>query len=218
LDAVVRQAGAVFAPHQGRSVAVNYGSAAGELAACVSAVGLADRSDLTKLVLEAPPDQMRRLMSRLAGGAVAPGGARLAAGAWWCGVSSERVVVLCDRRQGDRLHDQLHAHAAQQPTLRVEDQTADWAAIEVVGRYAGAVLRELGVYGESGDPRQVPPLTAHGGALWLLESDRKALALVAQPSAGTVWRAIERAGRRFGICAVGQDAITRYGLIRRAAL
>jgi glycine cleavage system aminomethyltransferase T len=208
----------VFAPHHGRPVAVNYGSAAGELAACVSAVGLADRSDLTKLVLEAPQDQMRQLLSRLAGGIVAPGGARFASGAWWCGVSSERVVVLCERRQGNRLHDQLHARTAQQPTVLVEDQTADWAAIEVVGRYADRVLRELGVYGESGDPRQVQPLTAHAGALWLLESDRKALALVAQASAGAVWRAIERAGRRFGICAVGQDAITRYELIRREAL
>jgi glycine cleavage system aminomethyltransferase T len=208
----------VFAPHHGRSVAVNYGSAAGELAACVSAVGLADRSDLTKLVLDAPNDQMRRLMSRLAGGIVAPGGALFAGGAWWCGVSGERVVVLCARGQGDRLRAQLHARAAQQPTLRVEDQTADWAAIEVVGRYAGRVLRELGVYGESGDPRQVQPLTTHAGALWLLESDRKALALVSQASAGAVWRSIERAGRRFGICAVGQDAITRYELIRREAL
>jgi glycine cleavage system aminomethyltransferase T len=208
----------VFAPHQGRSVAVNYGSAAGELAACVSAVGLADRSDLTKLVLEAPHDQMRQLMARLAGGIVFPGGAWYAGGAWWCGVSSERVIVLCERRQGDRLHDQLHAHAVQQPTLRVQDQTADWAAIEVLGRYAGRVLRALGVYGESGDPRQVQPLTAHAGALWLLESDSKALALVARASAGAVWQAIEQAGHPFGICAVGQDAIARYGLIRRAAL
>jgi hypothetical protein len=208
----------VFAPHPGRPVAVNYGSAAGELAACVSAVGVADRADLTMLVLEASPDQMGPLISRLAGGSVAPGGARFSGGAWWCAVSRERVVVVCEHRQGDRLHAQLHAHAAQQPTLRVEDQTADWAAIEVVGRYADRVLRELGVYGASGDPRQAQPLTAHAGALWLLESDFRALALVPQTNASAVWRAIERAGRRFGICAVGQDAIMRYGLIRRTAL
>jgi len=201
-------------------VAVNYGSAAGELAACVSAVGLADRSDLTKLVLEAPAEQLRRLMSRLAGGTVAPGGALFAGGVWWCGVSPERVLVLCERRQGERLRGQLHARAAQQPTLALEDHTADWTAIEVVGRYADRLLRDLGVYGESGDPRVVAPLTAHpiAGArvLWLLESDSRTLALVPRESAGAVWRAIERAGQRFGICAVGEEAITRYRLIRGA--
>ena len=51
---------------------------------CVRAVGLVDRSDLSKLVLEAPPAQLAGLTSRLVGHAVAAGGA-LSAG--------ERVVV-----------------------------------------------------------------------------------------------------------------------------
>lgn len=36
-DAVLRKAGAVFAPHHGRSAAANYGSAARESWPCVSA-------------------------------------------------------------------------------------------------------------------------------------------------------------------------------------
>jgi hypothetical protein len=88
-----------------------------------------------------------------------------------------------------------------------------------VGRHSSALLAELGVYGESGNPRDVPPLTAHtttgSEVLWLLESDDKALALTAAADAPAVWHAIERAGRRFGLCAVGQDALARYGLIRR---
>ena len=54
LDTVLCQAGAVFASRSGRRAAINYGSAAGELAVCVSAVGLVDRSELSTLVVEAP--------------------------------------------------------------------------------------------------------------------------------------------------------------------
>jgi glycine cleavage system aminomethyltransferase T len=47
LTAVLRQAGAVFARRGGTDVAVDYGSAGGELAVCVSAVGLVNRAALT---------------------------------------------------------------------------------------------------------------------------------------------------------------------------
>jgi hypothetical protein len=67
----------------------------------------------------------------------------------------------------------------------------------------------------------VPPLIAHAGTgadvLWLLESDDKALALMAAADAPTVWHTIERAGQRFGLCTVGQEAVARYALIRRIA-
>jgi glycine cleavage system aminomethyltransferase T len=219
LEAVIRQAGGVLASHQGLPVAVNFGSAAGELAACVSAVGLTDFSDLTKLVLEAPHEQMRRMVPQLAGAEVAPGGALFTGGAWWCGASTERLIVLCGPQQGNRLSRQLRARAVRVPGLRVQDRTADWAAIATVGHRTRSVLRELGVYGESGDPRRVQPLTTHSvagaGALWLLESDYRAVALVPRASAAAVWRAIERAGRQSGICAVGRDAVTRYALMRR---
>jgi glycine cleavage system aminomethyltransferase T len=228
LDSLVQQAGGVLvspAPgeivqRRGHSVAVNYGSAAGELAACVSAVGLADCSELTKLVLEGRSEQLGRLVSGVAGADVAPGGARFAGGIWWCAESSERVIVLCEPSRGDRLYDQLHARAARRATVSLEDRSADWAALAVVGRFTRPLLSELGVYGESGDPRLVPPLTEHSvtGAdlLWLLESDHKAIALMPEPSAASVWHTIERAGRRFGICAVGQEAVARYALIHQA--
>lgn len=55
LAAVLRQAGAVFARRAGNQVPVDYGSVAGELAVCVSAVGLISR-ELTALEL----DELRR--------------------------------------------------------------------------------------------------------------------------------------------------------------
>ncbi len=207
--------------HDGHGVVAHYGSAAGELAACVSAVGMADRSDLAKLVLQGPPGQLQHLAQRLTGSEVAAGGAALSGGAWWCAESPERMIVICDAKRGDRLYGVLHARVARRSAVTLTDHSADLAALAVVGRRASALLAELGVYGESGNPRHVPPLTAHSGAgadvLWLLESDDKALALMAAADAPAVWHTIERAGQRFGLCAIGQEALARYALIRRIA-
>jgi len=202
-------------------VVAHYGSAAGELAACVSAVGLADCSDLTKLLLHGPAAHLRQLSSRLAGTELAPGGAVYSGGVWWCAETAERLIVLCDPRLGARLHAVLDARVVRRVAVSLQDHSSDWSALAVVGRRARDLLADLGVYGSSGDPRCVPPLTAHAmtGAdvLWLLESDRRALALVPRAHAASVWRTIDQAGQAHGICAVGQEALARYALIRRAA-
>ena len=152
---------------------------------------------------------------------MAPGGAVLSGGAWWCAESAERMLVVCDASRGDRLHAVLHARVARRSAVTLTDRSAELAALAVVGRRASALLAELGVYGDSGNPRHVPPLTAHTGTgadvLWLLESDDKALALMAAGDAPAVWHTIERAGQRYGLCAVGQEALARYALIRRIA-
>jgi glycine cleavage system aminomethyltransferase T len=221
LDLLLSQAGAVPVMRDGKAVVANYGSAAGELAACVSAVGLADRSDLATLVLEGPSAQLGHLSQRLTGTEVAPGGAVLSGGAWWCAESAERMLVVCDAPRGDRLHAVLRARVSRRSAVSLTDRSAVMTALAVVGRRTPALLAGLGVYGESGNPRHVPPLTAHAvtGAdvLWLLQSDDQALALMAAGDAPAVWHAIERAGRRHGLCAVGQEALARYGLARRAA-
>jgi glycine cleavage system aminomethyltransferase T len=217
LEVVLRQAGAVFATHEGRSAAIHYGSAAGELAVCVSAVGLADRSDLATLALEAPSGQLVQLTSRLAGGEIAPGGALDAAGAWWCGAAPDTLVVVCRAEVRRRLIERLRVHAAHQLSLRV--LSVDFVALGLLGPRTPDVLRALGVYGANGDPRTVSPFgrstIAGTGAWWLLESDRSALLLVDRERAGEVWRAIERAGRPFGLSCVGQEAAGRYALLER---
>jgi glycine cleavage system aminomethyltransferase T len=219
-DAILRKAGAVFASHHGRSVAINFGSAAGELAVCVSAVGLVDRSELSKLELEATPAQLSHLVARLAGGELAVGGALETGGAWWCRSAPDRVLVLCDPSIGTRLRDRLRTQAQHHVALNVRDRSDELAAIALLGRATPKVLAALHAYGDDGDARRVSPFTA--GAVdgvpvqWLLESDRRVLALVSRTQAGTVWRAIEEAGRAFGISCVGIEAARRYTLLERA--
>jgi glycine cleavage system aminomethyltransferase T len=218
-DLVLRRAGAVMASRDGRPVALNFGSAAAELAVCVRAVGLVDRSEECKLVLEAPPTELSGLMTRLAGGAVWPGGVRSTGDAWCCREAADRAFVLCGPPSGSRLLERLQDDAA--CDLRARDVSDDLVAMGVLGRNAGEVLNALGVYGASGDPRRARPF-ARGWvgdipAWWLLQSDRVAVALVGREDAGAAWQVIERAGRPFGISCVGSEAASRYGLVERRA-
>lgn len=217
LDLVLRRAGAVLSMRDGHPVAVNFGSSAAELAVCVRTVGLVDRSDLRMLALEAPAAQLSALMTRVAGATVSPGGLVFGAGAWWCGETSERVIVVCDRPTATRLTGGLRTVAARHVTVR--DLSHELTALGLLGRNTPGVLSALGVYGASGDPRDATPFSRGSvgdvPAWWLLQSDRRALALIAPERAGQAWLAIERAGRAHGISCVGQEAAARYALMER---
>ena len=145
------------------------------------------------LVLEGPPTQLDQLLTRSVGGSVAPGGALSAGGAWGCSATEGQVIVLCEHETGRRLQERLRTRALHHVALSISDCSDDWGAIELLGRNTGQVLQALGVYGEFGDPRQTQPFTAHtlagARALWLLHSDRRALALVPSAVAGEVWLA-----------------------------
>jgi hypothetical protein len=211
----------------GQPVAVCYGSAAGELAACVTRAGIADSSQLTKLELSGPGASLADLVQRATGSMLAPGGVVHAGGAWWCGADvrshggTDRVIVLCEPCLGARIRGLLSARTAQTPAIEVRDRSLDWSAITVVGAAAAGVLRALGVFGPCGDPRHVPPFTsgrlAGADALWLLESEHRALVLVSAWHADAAWLEIERAGRPLQMCCVGQDAVARYALLERRA-
>jgi len=217
LDVVLRRAGAILSTRDGRPVAINFGSAAAELSVCVRTVGLVDHSELSTLALEAPPAQLSALMRRMAGDTVSPGGLVTSARALWCGETSSRVIVVCDPRTAERLTGGLRADAARH--IGVRDLSSELTAIGLLGRNTALVLGALGVYGPSGDPRTVQPFSRGSverhAAWWLLQSDRRALALVDRDLAGEAWLAIERAGRPYGISCVGQEAAERYTLMER---
>ncbi|MBV9804223.1 MAG: hypothetical protein JO130_13570 [Solirubrobacterales bacterium] len=219
LDLVLNRAGAVFSVRAGKPVAVHFGSAAAELAVCVRAVGLVDRSDLSVLALEAPPAQLSALMNRLVGATVSPGGLVCTRSAWWCGERPDRIIVVSDSRTAGRLADAQHGVAARHVTVR--DLSRRLAPLSLLGRSTGRVLAALGVYGPAGDPRHATPFgraSLDGIAVdWLLQSDHRALALVPREHAGEAWLAIKRAGRPFGISCVGHEAACRYALLERSS-
>jgi heterotetrameric sarcosine oxidase gamma subunit len=129
-------AGARFAARDGWNVAVGYGDA-GDGAR--RPVLWADASHIGKLELAAPlggAEAIARAVAALTGGGeVRPGGAALrAAGAWWCPVTPERVLVLADPGGLGA----LLAAAREQATgaARLTDVTTTFAALAVSGPQA----------------------------------------------------------------------------------
>jgi glycine cleavage system aminomethyltransferase T len=211
LDAITRRAGANLGPG---GVAAHYGSPAGELAVCVRGVGLVDRADLAKLVVTGCEDAVGALVARLAGSPLSPGGWTLTDGVYWCAKSAERVIVLGDSR--DPLLEALLRPRTDGVT--VTDRSQDWSVLGLVGSAAGSVLASLGILR---NPRLATPFGSAEiggvGVQVLLQSDRRAVVVVDTREAESVWRAIEAAGREFGLSYVGADAERRYAVLERIA-
>lgn len=213
---MARRAGAVM---NGAHVPTHYGSPAGELAVCLRAVGLGDRSDLGKLMLEGTPSAVAAVVRRMTGVSLAPQGVYFSGRTRWCATSPHQVVVLCEASTRAHLLAMLRSQAHTLPGVHVSDRTDDHAALAIVGPGAMRVLAVLGVLGETRDPRTVAPFTraciAGAEVHVLLESDRQALLLTDGEDAARVWRAVAEEGRQFGLSLVGTDALQRFSILSR---
>jgi len=197
-------------------VCAHFGSAAGELAVCVRRVGLANRSDLGKLELSGPAPALDELVRRVASVSLAPGGTGPSGGAWWCR-GEERVLVLCEPGQRQRLRTLLGAAIHRCAGVRLRDVTEELDALAIVGSRAGRLLGALGVLGPEADLRRSAPFTharvAGAPVDVLLQSDSRALILTVRADAARVWHAVEEAGRPLHLSHVGSDAVARYALL-----
>jgi hypothetical protein len=220
LGGLQADAGAVLARHRGRAVAVTYGSAAGELAACMNTVGIASCAELTKLELTAPGPNLDRVLTGLLGLPLLPGGIHQTRAIGWYRPDDGRLIALCDAEHAERLRGRLEFWTLRDPTVALHDRTDDWAAIAVIGRRTPFLLGELGVYGPGRDPGSVAPVTSTADdprTTWLLHADNDALAITPRASGPELWRRIGRTGRPWRICAVGHEALLRYRMLTRLA-
>lgn len=214
LEILTRRAGAVVNTRLGATVASHYGSPTAELAVCVQAVGLADCSDLVKLAITGDRQAVSNTVAAAAGSRVAAHGCIETAGAWWCAASDERIVVLAEPASGPALFTTIRKAAT--PGVEITDQSAEVAAIGLVGRRVFQVLAAVGVLV---NPRLAPPFgeatIANERVDLLLQSNRRAVVLVDRRAAAEVWQAIEDAGRAFRLSYVGSDALGRFAILDR---
>ena len=189
------------ATRDGRPVAINFGSAAAELAVCVRTVGLVDRSELSKLALEAPPAQLSALMRRMAGATVSAGRrAVTAAKRMWCGD---------DRQPGDR-RSATRDTADASPGAAASGRGAPRSAFATLSsrarrdraaraqhRPGASALGRSARRATLARPAVLARVSRAGiAAWWLLQSDRRALALVtAKPRARRGWPSSAPGGR-----------------------
>jgi glycine cleavage system aminomethyltransferase T len=203
---------------RGARVPDDYGSAAGELAACVRGVGLADRGELGALEVLAPEPLLAELGRRLGGVPLAPGGAAFAAGGWWC--RDERgLLALCEPEQREHVAAHLLAALGELRGTRLRERSAELHPLALLGARAPELLTALGALASPEAIRAAPPFgrasLAGVETALLLQSDRRILVIADREHAPGLWSAIEEAGRPLSISLVGRDAARRFALLDR---
>ncbi len=203
-------AGAVRVRRGRRELIVHYGSPTAELSVCLTAAGIALRADLTSIALTADRRRLDRVVERIVGLPLAPGGvARVGGTTWWCRSAtggSLRAVLPAARAASTR--DALGGEVAHRVGGMIEPERA---VLQLVGPKAPAVLADLGAFGRDRDPTRTPPhhdVTVAGRPGFLVaETTSSFLVIVDEADVATAWRAIADAGRDHGVCPVGLDAL-----------
>jgi heterotetrameric sarcosine oxidase gamma subunit len=211
LEREARAAGARFEERDGWNVAVDYGAPEAERDALGHAVGWADCSHLTKLQVQGR-DLARIVAAAGEGAELRLGVATRAAGAWWCPVTPDRALVVCDPAVGPGLHAALD-EAAAGGSATVIDLTSTWAALAVGGpqaretfaRFCALDLRPASMPVTGFRPGSV----ARTPGFVLREDDDRFLMLVGWAVAAYVWTVVADAARALGGAPVGAAALAR---------
>ena len=174
----------------GRCIAAHFGSPTSETAVCLSAVGIADRSDRTTFELRgAPPDIDAAIAS------LAPLGA-LVTGAR---TGPRSAIVRCDHADTPvRSAALLGADVAVEISNR-------FAAIEVIGPRASELLRAVDV-------------RRPGTDVVVLENHATSYELLIDAETGSaLWRRLLHAGAPLSIACVGLEALEHLAASQRLA-
>jgi glycine cleavage system aminomethyltransferase T len=203
-------AGAQLGERDGHVVVALYGSTPGEIAVCMTHVGLADRSDLGTLELRGPQTALDRAFSaRFGDPPIAPGAGRRQRGIWYLRLEPRRALVVGP-------HAALAALApigvgSDRAELRSRDISATLAMISIIGPRAGRLLRAAGLPGDlqigaiGRDPADADVVAI------LRESQRRVLIVVRAPDVEAVWGRLLEAGEPLGAAFVGCDALSLLG-------
>jgi glycine cleavage system aminomethyltransferase T len=219
LDDSLRRAGAVMVQRDGRCVAAHFGSPAGELAVCSSAVGLVDRSEIAKLELCGYPEALDQVVYDVSDSQLEPNEVLRVNGVEWCSASPDRVFALCEPALAFALSERLHEAALRAPGALLTDETDDLAALALLGPAAPSVVAALGAWNLEtiGLPQpSFAATTLDGMPVYLLEeSPMRMLILVERDCAVELWDLLERVGRPYGLSCVGLEAAERFSMVER---
>jgi heterotetrameric sarcosine oxidase gamma subunit len=197
MESQARAAGARFQDRDGWNVAVGYGTPEQESVACTTTAGWSDVSHLGKLELQ-DTGVAARLELEL-------GAATRRDGAWWCPLTPDRALVICDPGR-------LAAAREQVPDgVGVVEVTTAFAAMTLVGplsrevfaRFCAADLR----------PKVTPiaglrPVSiARQPGVIVREDEDRFLFLFGWAIARYMWTVVDDAARHLGGQPVGVDAL-----------
>ena len=142
----LRLAGGVMSEREGHPVAVNFGSAATELAICVKRVGLAVRSDLDALEIAGPEPWLVHFLEGSLGGRVpAPGEAVRTARSWCCRVAPDRAIVIGPWSAAARWSSIVRHAIVTGAAVDCTDRSDSATALTLVGPRAAQLLDDAGL-------------------------------------------------------------------------
>lgn len=198
-------------------MAAHYGSPAGELSACVRAVGLGDRSDLRIFTLTGSPTAVREVIESATGTSLAVGDAVWFRSARWCGAGPGQAFVVVDPSASDRPFDAISLRVRLRADVTVTDVSEVWTAIAAVGARCHRLLERIGLDDPEVEAERSfrPALIAGSEAFVLRASAVEALILAPAWRATEVWRELEVAGQLLGLSIVGVEALERFALHER---
>jgi heterotetrameric sarcosine oxidase gamma subunit len=210
-----RAAGASFERRGGWNVAVSYGAGV-ERERLAQTVAFADRSNLTKLELQAEPDALAAIVREASDAAVVlePGLAARTPGAWWCPVTPARALVLADSeagagaRVGGAIAD---AATAAGGAVSVVDVTSGLAALTLAGPGSHELLARFCAIDVRPSVAPVnafrPGSVARTPGYLLREREQRLLVLVGWALGEYLWEVVADAAEHLGGGPVGADAL-----------
>lgn len=218
-----RAAGARFERRDGWELAVAYSTPEQEATACSTRVGWADVSHLGKLELQAPPDELAAIVAQCAGGAqLELGFATRAADAWWCPMTPERTLVLCEPGVLRELRERLEeAVANASPSAGVIEVTTNYGAMTLVGPLAREVFARFCALDLRPSATPVrglrPGSVARGPGVVLREGEDRFLMLFGWALSQYMWTVVSDAAGHLGGSPVGLDALETVGIASQEA-
>lgn len=195
-------AGARFETRDGWEVAVAFSGAQVETRAIGESVGFADLSHLGKLELQGD-------IGSLADANFQYGTATRAEQAWWCGLTPDRALVICESSATAALRERV----AERFDGHVLDVTSNFAALALAGPLARETFARFCALDLRPSVTPVrgfrPGSVARTPGFVLREAPDRYLALVGSAVGSSVWEVVADAAAHLGGRPVGVDALTQ---------
>lgn len=207
MEASAADEGARFELRSGWNVAAGYGSdPEAERRTAERVAGWADVSQLSKLELQGPADQL----AELAGSPLELGTATRAHEAWWCPLTETRALVIGEPAG----RESITAHVNASPATGVIDVTTTFAAMAIVGPQATEVFARFSALDLRPSSSPVgalrPGSIARQPAVLIREAPQRYLFLFGWATAEYVWSVVADAGHHLGARPIGADALASF--------
>jgi sarcosine oxidase gamma subunit len=213
MESKASAAGARFEVRDGWNLAVGYGVPERESKAIANTAGWADVSHLGKIELQAQQDDLRAIVAACAGGAeLSLGEATRADSSWWCPLTHQRAIVICEPSRLPALREVLADAAAQAPNpTSVIDVSTVFAAMTVLGPLSREVFARFSAL----DLRPMvtpvaglrPGSIARQPGILIREDDDRFLFLFGWGTGEYIWTVVSDAGVSLGGAPVGVDML-----------